>query len=97
MLQILVLLNANPVSNIINKGPIRIINAGLIDTFRLFNPEGGHYTWWSYMRQARERNIGWRIDYYCASNILMKNIKSSLIFNKIMGSDHAPIVLEMDI
>jgi len=74
-----------------------IINAGLIDTFRLFNPDGGHYTWWSYMRQARERNIGWRIDYFCVSNILMKNIKSSLIFNEIAGSDHAPIVLEMDI
>ena len=74
-----------------------IINAGLIDTFRLFNHDEGHYTWWSYMRQARERNIGWRIDYFCVSNILMKNIKSSLIFNKIIGSDHAPIVLEMHI
>ena len=74
-----------------------IINNNLIDTFRLFHKDGDHYTWWSYMRQARERNIGWRIDYFCASNILKENITSSEIFSKIMGSDHAPIVLGINI
>ena len=73
-----------------------IINANFIDTFRFFHKEAEHYTWWSYMRQARERNIGWRIDYFCISNILKKNLTSSLIFNKIMGSDHAPILLEIN-
>ena len=73
-----------------------IIDTGFIDTFRFENNDGGHYTWWSYMRQARERNIGWRIDYFCVSNILKNNLISSVTFDKIMGSDHAPIVLEIN-
>jgi len=74
-----------------------IVDAKLIDTFRFFNQEEEHYTWWSYMRQARERNIGWRIDYFCVSNILKNKLISSVIFNKIMGSDHAPVLLEIKI
>ena len=74
-----------------------INNASFIDTFRFFNQDEGHYTWWSYMRQARERNIGWRIDYFCVSNILKDALISSKIFKDIMGSDHAPILLEINI
>jgi len=71
-----------------------IIKADFLDSFRLFNQNSGHYTWWSYMRQARDRNIGWRIDYFCTSKDLKKNLLSSTILPDIMGSDHAPIVLE---
>ena len=71
------------------------INAGFIDTFREFNNEEGHYTWWSYMFNARARNIGWRIDYFCVSKILNQKIKNSYILPEVMGSDHAPVVLEI--
>ena len=74
-----------------------IANSQLIDTFRFLNQEEGHYTWWSYMRQARDRNIGWRIDYFCISNILKEQLISSVILNKIVRSDHAPVVLEINI
>ena len=72
-----------------------IINAKFIDTFRFFTLDTDHYTWWSYMRQARERNIGWRIDYFCVSNALKSKLLSSIILKDIMGSDHAPILLEI--
>ena len=71
-----------------------IVNAGFVDTFREFEKGPGHYTWWSYFASAREKNIGWRIDYFCASPGLMKIIKKSYILPEVMGSDHAPIVLE---
>ena len=71
------------------------IKAGFIDTFRKFNEDGGHYTWWSYMFQARKKDIGWRIDYFCVSESLKNNIIKSYILPEIMGSDHAPIVLEI--
>jgi len=72
------------------------IDAGFIDTFREFEKGEGHYTWWSYMFQARTRNIGWRIDYFCVSKILMKSVKQSYILKDVMGSDHAPVVIEID-
>tara|TARA_B100000519_G_scaffold202478_1_gene220964 strand:+ start:633 stop:1391 length:759 start_codon:yes stop_codon:yes gene_type:complete len=71
-----------------------IINAGFIDTFREFNNEGGHYTWWSYMFQARQKDIGWRIDYFCTSKSLKSNLKDAYILKDVLGSDHAPVVLE---
>ena len=71
-----------------------IINNGFIDTFREFNKEGGHYTWWSYMFQARARDIGWRIDYFCISDSLKENLKDSYILKDVLGSDHAPVVME---
>ena len=74
-----------------------IIKSNFLDTFRLFNDKTGHYTWWSYMRQARERNIGWRIDYFCISKCLQPNLVSSQILPDIMGSDHAPIILEVNL
>ncbi len=73
-----------------------IIKAGFIDTFREFTKEGGHYTWWSYMGRARENNIGWRIDYFIISPTLRPRLKKSYILPHIMGSDHAPIVLEIE-
>tara|TARA_Y100000590_G_C15651272_1_gene988854 strand:- start:797 stop:1567 length:771 start_codon:yes stop_codon:yes gene_type:complete len=71
------------------------IDAGFIDTFREFNKEEGHYTWWSYMFNARAKNIGWRIDYFCVSQILKTKIKNAYILPDVMGSDHAPVVLEI--
>ena len=71
-----------------------IIDAGFIDTFREFTQEGGHYTWWSYMFQARKRDIGWRIDYFCISEILQSKLKKSYILKDVMGSDHAPVAME---
>ena len=71
------------------------INAGFIDTFREFNSDAEHYTWWSYMFNARKRNIGWRIDYFCVSKILKDKLKKSYILPDVMGSDHAPVVLEI--
>ena len=71
------------------------INADFIDTFREFNNEEGHYTWWSYMFNSRAKNVGWRIDYFCISKILNQKIKNSYILPEVMGSDHAPVVLEI--
>ena len=76
-------------------GFTNIINAGFIDTFREFTDEGGHYTWWSYMFQARTRDIGWRIDYFCISKLLRSNLKKSYILKKVLGSDHAPVAMEL--
>ena len=75
-------------------GFTNIVNNGFIDTFREFNKEGGHYTWWSYMFQARTKDIGWRIDYFCISQSLKSKLKDSYILKDVMGSDHAPIVME---
>ena len=72
------------------------INAGFIDTFREFEKDGGHYTWWSYMFQARKRNIGWRIDYFCISKVLKVQLKDAYILKDILGSDHAPVVMELN-
>ena len=76
------------------RGFTNIVNNGFIDTFREFNKQGGHYTWWSYMFQARAKDIGWRIDYFCISESLKSKLKDSYILKDVMGSDHAPIVME---
>ena len=76
------------------KGFTNILNAGFIDTFRYFTKEDGHYTWWSYMFQARKRDIGWRIDYFCISKSLQKQLTNSYILKEVLGSDHAPVVME---
>ena len=73
------------------------IKSGFIDTFREFNNDGGHYTWWSYMFNARQKNIGWRIDYFCVSSFLKDKLIKSYILPEVMGSDHAPVVLEINI
>jgi exodeoxyribonuclease-3 len=67
------------------------IKAGFVDTFRHFYPEQIKYTWWSYRAGARERNVGWRIDYFLASKSFLPNIKDSFILNEHHGSDHCPV------
>ena len=75
-----------------------LLDEGFIDTYRVFYPEReGAYTWWSYMTKVRERNIGWRIDYFIASDRLRRKITGVDIHCAVMGSDHCPIVLEMDL
>jgi len=73
----------------------KIINLGFIDSFRVFNKKSGNYTWWPYFVNARERNLGWRIDYTFVSKKLSSKLKSALVLNKVMGSDHCPIGLEI--
>lgn len=72
-----------------------ILKAGFIDTFRTLHPEKVKYSWWSYMMNARAKNIGWRIDYFGVSNSLKDKIKSADILTDVMGSDHCPILLEI--
>lgn len=73
----------------------RILEAGFIDTFREFETGGGHYTWWSNRKGVRERNIGWRIDYFLISEALRPRLKAAGIRPDVMGSDHCPITLEL--
>lgn len=67
------------------------LSCGFIDTFRVFESETNHYTWWDYKTRARERNVGWRIDYFFISEALKSKLKTATIYHKIMGSDHCPI------
>lgn len=74
-----------------------LLDAGFIDTFRYFYPDQeGIYSWWSYRFKAREKNAGWRIDYFCVSGSLKDRLKDAQIHTQIMGSDHCPVVLEID-
>ncbi|WP_172195379.1 exodeoxyribonuclease III [Saccharibacillus qingshengii] len=74
-----------------------LLDAGFIDTFRYFYPDReGVYSWWSYMMKVRERNIGWRIDYFLASERLAPRLTDARIDFQILGSDHCPVVLEME-
>lgn len=75
----------------------KLLSSGLVDTFRKFNKEGGNYTWWSHWANARARNVGWRIDYWLASKSIADKIKSSKIHSDIIGSDHCPISLEINL
>ena len=71
----------------------KLLAAGFTDTFRSLYPDTVKYSWWSYRMRARERNVGWRIDYFVVSNRFMKNVKDSLIYDDIEGSDHCPVGL----
>ncbi len=75
----------------------KFLEAGFIDTFRLFHKGSGHYTWWTHWANARARNVGWRIDYFLASAKLKPKIKAAAIHADVMGSDHAPISLELEL
>lgn len=70
---------------------------GFIDTYRVFEKEGGHYTYWDMRTGARKRNVGWRIDYYYISDDLRKNLKNAFIESDVTGSDHCPIGIEIDL
>ncbi|MDR0655960.1 MAG: exodeoxyribonuclease III [Treponema sp.] len=70
--------------------------AGHVDTFRHFHPgEAGHYSWWSYRAGARERNVGWRLDYHCTDRAFLPLVKRSVIRPDVEGSDHCPVELEL--
>lgn len=73
-----------------------LLSAGFSDTFRTLYPDTVKYSWWSYMFKAREKNAGWRIDYFLVSNRIMGNVRDSFILNEIMGSDHCPVGIEID-
>ena len=75
----------------------KYITNGFIDTFRLFNEKPEQYSWWSYRFNARKKNIGWRIDYFLTSGKLKSKVKNSQILDEVMGSDHAPIKLVLNI
>ncbi len=77
------------------EGIDKLVTAGFVDTFRLFTKGSGHYTWWSNFGQARARNVGWRIDYFFASDCLRSNIRTSIIHAGTLGSDHCPISIEL--
>jgi exodeoxyribonuclease III len=95
---------ARPKSNIGNHGFTpeeragfdALLGGGFLDTFRVFETGGGHYTWWSPMRGIREKNVGWRIDYVLISKALRPRLKSALIRADILGSDHCPVGIELN-
>ena len=94
---------ANPKANVNNHGFTpqeragfsAFVQAGFLDTFREFEPGGGHYTWWSPMSGARSRNVGWRIDYFLASKSLRPRLKKAFIRPEVMDSDHCPVGIEI--
>jgi len=94
---------ARPKENVDNPGFLpeeraamdRFLGAGYVDTFRHFTKGPGHYTWWSYRGRAREKNIGWRLDYHCVNEEFLPRVKESRILADVMGSDHCPVALVM--
>ena len=70
--------------------------AGFVDTFRYLRPEEVKYSWWSYMFKAREKNAGWRIDYFMVSERIKDKVKSAEIHNDVFGSDHCPVSIELE-
>ena len=78
-------------------GMDNFIGSGFVDVYRELHPDKVAYTYWSYRFKARERNTGWRIDYFLMSQSLMKNVKSINIFSEAFGSDHCPIGLDIEI
>ncbi|MDP8986333.1 MAG: exodeoxyribonuclease III [Pseudomonadota bacterium] len=94
---------ANPKSNRGKKGFTdeerqgfqNLMDAGFLDTFRLFTQGNGHYSWWSNFANSRARNVGWRIDYFMVSSTLRKSISAAGIHSEIMGSDHCPVSITL--
>ncbi len=95
---------ANPKTNTQNAGFLpeerawmdKFLSSGYVDTFRNFEKKGGHYSWWSYRPGVREKNIGWRLDYHVTNQSFLKNIKKSYIQPEVRGSDHCPVVIELE-
>lgn len=96
---------ANPKTNEKNPGYLPeerawmdlFTSSGYVDTFRYFNEEPHNYTWWSYRFKAREKNIGWRIDYHCVNEGFLPKVQNSEILASVMGSDHCPVSITLDI
>jgi exodeoxyribonuclease-3 len=90
---------ANPKQNEKNPGYLpeerqwmeKFLSSGWVDTFRVRHPEPDQYTWWSYRMKARDRNVGWRIDYHCVNQAFDGQIKESVILPEVLGSDHCPV------
>jgi exodeoxyribonuclease III len=96
---------ANPKANEGNPGYLpeerawmdKYLSAGYADTFRRFHPEGGHYTWWTYrVPGARERNVGWRLDYHCVNAAFLPAVAAAAIHQSVLGSDHCPVSLDLE-
>lgn len=79
------------------EGFSNLVKHGMVDTFRMFNKEGGNYTWWTAFGGARQRNVGWRIDYVLVSESLKDNVKEVFILPDVMGSDHCPVGIVLEI
>jgi exodeoxyribonuclease-3 len=96
---------ARPRQNVNNTGFLpeerawitRLIEHGFIDTFRMFNDEPGNYSWWDMKTRSRERNVGWRIDYFFVSRNLKKNVKAAYILPEVTRSDHCPVGIDLEI
>lgn len=96
---------ANPKQNVGKKGFTdeeragfqNFIDAGFVDTFRMFTQGNGYYSWWSHFANARARNVGWRIDYVLVSKSLKEKVKSAFILPNVFGSDHCPVGIELDV
>lgn len=73
----------------------KFLDNGYVDTFREFNTEGENYTWWSYRTKARDRNVGWRLDYFFVNDEFKSHVKDSYILSDVLGSDHCPIALKI--
>lgn len=95
----------NPKTNRMNAGftdqerekMTQLLNSGFVDTFRTLHPNDEVYSWWSYRFQARQKNTGWRIDYFIVSQRLMPHVTNAAIHTDIMGSDHCPVELQLSI
>ena len=74
----------------------KFVDAGFVDTFRLFTQGNGHYSWWSHFANSRARNVGWRIDYVFVSRQLRDAVKQAEIHPTVMGSDHCPVSITLD-
>ena len=74
----------------------RYVRDGWVDTFRLFHTEAGRYSWWTYRFGARERNVGWRIDYFFVNEALSEFCLDADIYHNVLGSDHCPVSLDLD-
>ena len=94
---------ARPKENVGNKGFTneeregiqKYIDSGFVDTFRLFTKGNGHYSWWSHFRGARERNVGWRIDYIFVSERIARQVTAAKILPEVFGSDHCPVLIDL--
>ncbi|MBU1656725.1 MAG: exodeoxyribonuclease III, partial [Candidatus Omnitrophica bacterium] len=73
----------------------KLISHGYVDTFRCFNKDPGQYSWWDYKTRARDRNTGWRIDYFFVNKILSDNLEKAFILSEVQGSDHCPVGIEI--
>jgi exodeoxyribonuclease-3 len=75
----------------------KFVDAGLVDTFRVYNQQGGQYTWWDYKTRARDRNVGWRLDYFFIDKPSLGLLRDAFIYSDVLGSDHCPIGIEINV